>query len=142
MTTSQASAVWERTLREGSGTYQAGSGAFSGAYSFRTRFEGAPGSTPEELIAAAHAACYSMALAADLEKAGTPSTRIESAATCTLDRVNGVPTITTMAFSVRGTVPGVDAATFLRAAEFTKENCPVSRALKGNVTLTVQARLV
>jgi osmotically inducible protein OsmC len=141
MTTSQATAVWERTLRDGAGTYRAGSGAFSGAYSFRTRFEGAPGSTPEELIAAAHAACFSMALAADLEKAGTPSTRIESAATCTLDRVNGVPTITTMAFTVRGAVPGVDAAAFQRAAELTMQNCPVSRALKGNVTFTVEARL-
>ena len=142
MTTSQATAVWERTLREGSGTYRAGSGAFSGAYSFRTRFEGAPGSTPEELIAAAHAACFSMALAADLEKAGTPSTRIETAATCTLDRVNGLPTITTMALTVRGTVPGMDVAAFRKAAEFTKDNCPVSRALKGNVTFTLDARLV
>jgi len=141
MTTSQAMAVWERTLREGSGTYRAGSGAFNGAYSFRTRFEGAPGSTPEELIAAAHAACFSMALAADLEKAGTPSTRIETAATCTLDRVNGLPSITTMAFTVRGTVAGIDAAAFQRAAEYTKENCPVSRALKGNVTITVDASL-
>lgn len=142
MTTSQATAVWDRTLREGSGTYRAGSGAFSGAYSFRTRFEGAPGSTPEELIAAAHAACFSMALAADLEKAGTPSTRIETAAVCTMDRVNGVPTITTIALTTRGAVAGLDADTFRRTAEATKDNCPVSRALKGNVTLTVDARLV
>jgi osmotically inducible protein OsmC len=82
-----------------------------------------------------------MALAADLEKAGTPSTRIETTAACTLDRVNGLPTITTIAVSVRGAVPGVEAATFRRAAEVTKDNCPVSRALKGNVSLTVEATL-
>ena len=141
MPTSRASAVWERTLREGSGTYQAGSGAFKGAYTFPTRFEGAPGSTPEELIAAAYAACFSMALAADLEKAGTPSIRIEATAACTLDRVNGLPTITTIAVAVRGVVPGVDAETFRRAADVTKDNCPVSRALKGNVSFTVEAKL-
>jgi osmotically inducible protein OsmC len=142
MPTSSATAVWERTLREGSGTYRGASGAFSGAYSFPTRFEGAPGSTPEELIAAAHASCFSMALAADLEKAGTPSARIETTAACTLERVNGVPTITTIALTTRGAVPGVDADMFRRAAEATKENCPVSRALKGNVTFTLDARLV
>lgn len=141
MTTSRATAVWERTLREGSGSFQAASGAFHGAYSFRTRFEGAPGSTPEELLAAAYAACFSMALAADLEKAGTPSTRIETSAACSLDRVNGLPTITMMAVSVRGTVPGVNADAFRRAAEGTKDTCPMARALKGNLTITVEAEL-
>ena len=142
MPTSQATAVWERTLKEGSGTYRAGSGAFSGAYSFGTRFEGNPGSTPEELIAAAHASCLSMALSAGLEKAGTPAARIETTASCTIEPVGGTPTITRVALSVRGAVPGVDAAAFRKAAEGAAEGCPVSRALKGNVEVTLEARLV
>jgi lipoyl-dependent peroxiredoxin len=141
MTISKASAVWEGKLKDGRGTYRASSGAFTAPYSFRTRFEGAPGSTPEELIAAAHAACYSMALSADLEKAGTPATRIETDAACTIEAVNGVPTISTMALRVRGTVAGVDQAAFLKAAEGTRDNCPVSRALKGNVRFTLEATL-
>src|SRR2546422_8125074 len=80
MTTSRATAVWEGKLRDGKGSFKAGSGAFSGSYSFRTRFEGAAGTNPEELIAAAHAACLSMALAAGLDQAGTPATRIETTA--------------------------------------------------------------
>lgn len=141
MTVSRASAVWEGKLRDGKGSYRGASGAFAAPYSFRTRFEGAAGSTPEELIAAAHAACYSMALSADLEKAGTPATRIETEAACTIEAVNGVPTISTMALRVRGTVPGVNQATFLKAAEGTRDNCPVSRALKGNVRFTLEATL-
>ena len=141
MTISKASAVWEGKLKDGRGSYRASSGAFSAPYSFRTRFEGAPGSTPEELIAAAHAACYSMALSADLEKAGTPATRIETEAACTIEAVNGVATISTMALLVRGTVAGVDQAAFLKAAEGTRDNCPVSRALKGNVRITLEATL-
>jgi len=142
MPTSHATAVWERGLRQGSGTYRARSGAFTGSYSFPTRFEGTAGSTPEELIAAASASCFSMALSAGLEKAGTPPVRIETAAACTLDTVEGVPTVTTIALSVRGTVPGVDEAAFRRAADDAKDNCPVSRALKGNVRFTLDARLL
>ena len=141
MTISKASAVWEGKLKDGRGSYRAASGAFTAPYSFRTRFEGAPGSTPEELIAAAHAACYSMALSADLEKAGTPATRVETEAACTIEMVNGVPTISTVALRVRGEVKGVDQAAFLKAAESTKDNCPVSRALKGNVRFTLEATL-
>lgn len=141
MTISKASAVWEGKLKDGRGTYRASSGAFTAPYSFRTRFEGAPGSTPEELIAAAHAACYSMALSADLEKAGTPATRVETEAACTIETVNGVPTISTVALRVRGEVKGVDQAAFLKVAEATRDNCPVSRALKGNVRITLEASL-
>ena len=141
MTISKASAVWEGKLKDGRGSYRASSGAFTAPYSFRTRFEGAPGSTPEELIAAAHAACYSMALSADLEKAGTPATRVETEAACTIEMVNGVPTISTVALRVRGEVKGVDQAAFLKAAEGTRDNCPVSRALKGNVRITLEASL-
>lgn len=142
MTVSRASAVWEGKLKDGRGSYRAASGAFTAPYSYRTRFEGAQGSTPEELIAAAHAACYAMALSADLEKAGTPATRIEAEAACTIEVVNGAATITTMALRVRGEVKGADQAGFLKAAETTKENCPVSRALKGNVRFTLEATLL
>src|SRR2546426_6541446 len=96
MPTSRASAVWEGKLKDGKGNFRAGSGAFSGPYSFATRFEGKPGTNPEELIAAAHAACFSMALSAGLEKAGKPAARVETTAACTMDMVDGTPTITRM----------------------------------------------
>ena len=86
-TTRQATAVWEGKLRDGRGTFKAGSGAFTGPYTFKTRFEGAKGTNPEELIAAAHAACLSMALAAGLERAGTPAERVSTRASATLEKV-------------------------------------------------------
>ncbi len=140
-TTSTATAVWEGKLKDGKGTFKAGSGAFGGNYTFATRFEGAKGTNPEELIAAAHAACFSMALSAGLEKAGTPATRIETQARCTIDTVGGGPKITTMALSVQGKVPGIDQAGFQQAAEAAKNGCPVSKALQGNVSLTLEAKL-
>src|SRR5438477_6184457 len=118
MPTSQATAVWEGKLKDGKGNFRAASGAFSGPYTFATRFEGTKGTNPEELIAAAHAACLSMALSAGLEKAGKPVTRVETTAACTMDMVNGAPTITKMALSVRGKVPGLDQA---RSEEHTSE---------------------
>jgi osmotically inducible protein OsmC len=139
--TSQASAVWEGKLRDGKGTFKAGSGAFQGPYTFATRFEGAKGTNPEELIAAAHAACLSMALSAGLEKAGKPATRIETQARCTIDTVAGAPTITRMELSVQGKVPGLDQAGFQKAAEDAKNGCLVSRALKGNVEFKLDAKL-
>jgi osmotically inducible protein OsmC len=141
MTISRASAVWEGGLKNGKGQFKAESGAFGGAYSFATRFEGAQGTTPEELIAAAHASCLSMALSADLEKAGTPATRIETRAACVFEFVNGKPTVARMELEVRGKVQGLDQAAFQKAAEGAKENCPVSRALKGNVAFVLNARL-
>ena len=141
MTTSRASAVWEGKLRDGKGTFKAGSGAFGGAYSFKTRFEGAAGTNPEELIAAAHAACLSMALSAGLEQAGTPATRIETTAACTIDKVGDGFKITTMDLKLRGRVPGIDQAKFQQAADAAKNGCPVSNALKGNVQLKLDAKL-
>ncbi len=88
-TTSRATAQWEGKLKDGKGSFKAASGAFSGPYTFATRFEGAKGTSPEELIAAAHAACFSMALSAGLERAGTPATRVETSAAATLDMVGG-----------------------------------------------------
>jgi len=141
MTTSTASATWEGGLKDGKGTFQAASGAFKGAYSFATRFEGAKGTTPEELIAAAHASCLSMALSAGLEKAGTPPTRVTTKASCTIDFVAGAPKITTMKLEIRGKVPGIDQAAFAKAAEEAKNGCPVSGALKGNVAFQLDAKL-
>jgi osmotically inducible protein OsmC len=141
MTISRASAVWEGTLKEGKGNFKSGSGLFAAPYTFLTRFEGAKGATPEELIAAALASCLAMALSANLEKAGTPATRIAVDAACTIEPANGVPTITTIAVSLRGKVAGLDQARFAQAAESAGETCPVSRALKGNVRISVEARL-
>ena len=141
MTTSSANAVWEGVLRTGRGHFKAGSGAFEGDYSFATRFESARGTNPEELIAAAHAACLSMALSGVLEKNGTPATRISTTAACTVDKVGDGFKITRMRLEVRGRVPGVDQAGFVEAAEAAKKGCPVSTALQGNVQLELDARL-
>ncbi|HEY6807862.1 MAG TPA: OsmC family peroxiredoxin [Gemmatimonadales bacterium] len=141
MPTSTATAVWEGKLRDGRGNFKAGSGVFSGTYSFPTRFEGAKGTNPEELLAAAEAACLSMALSAGLEKAGTPATRIETTAACTLEMVNGTPRITKMDLKVRGKVAGIDQATFAKTAEQEKARCPVSNALAGIPTFTLDAKL-
>jgi len=141
MTTSSASAVWEGGLKGGKGSFKAGSGAFQGPYTFATRFEGAKGTNPEELIAAAHAACLSMALSAGLEKAGKPATSISTKASCTIDMEGGGPKITTMKLEVRGKVPGIDQAAFAKAAEEAKNGCPVSGALKGNVAFQLDAKL-
>ena len=141
MPTRTASAVWQGRLRDGTGSFKAGSGAFSGSYSFPSRFESGPGTNPEELIAAAHAACLSMALAAGLERAGKPATRVATSAACTIDKVGDGFKITTMQLTVRGTVPGLDQAGFQKAAEEAKNGCPVSQALKGNVTFVLDAKL-
>jgi lipoyl-dependent peroxiredoxin len=141
MPTSSAEAVWEGVLRSGRGHFKAGSGAFEGDYSFATRFEGARGTNPEELIAAAHAACLSMALSLGLEKGGTPATRISTRASCTIDKVGDGFKITRMRLEVKGKVPGLDQAAFGKAAEAAKQGCPVSQALQGNVKLELDAKL-
>ena len=141
MPTSSANAVWEGVLRSGRGHFKAGSGAFEGDYSFATRFESARGTNPEELIAAAHAACLSMALSGALEKNGTPATRISTNAACTVEKVGDGFKITRMRLEVRGKVPGVDQARFAQVADAAKQGCPVSTALQGNVQLELDARL-
>jgi lipoyl-dependent peroxiredoxin len=141
MSTSNASAVWEGGLRTGRGHFQAGSGAFAGDYSFTTRFEGARGTNPEELIAAAHAACLSMALSAGLEKGGTPATRISTKAACTVEKVGDGFKITRMRLEVRGQVPGMNQSAFAKAADDAKKGCPVSGALQGNVQFELDAKL-
>jgi osmotically inducible protein OsmC len=141
MATSKASAVWEGGLRGGKGSFTGASGAIGGDYSFRTRFEGAPGTNPEELIAAAHASCLSMALSAGLEAAGTPPTRIATSAACTIEKVGDGFRITGMKLDVRGVVKGLDEAGFAKAAESAKNGCPVSQALMNNVPMQLDARL-
>lgn len=141
MPTSTSTAFWEGGLKNGKGHFDAGSGAFSGDYSFTTRFEGARGTNPEELLAAAHASCLSMALALGLENAGHPATRITTSASATIERVGDGFKITRMKLAVRGTVPGIDQATFAAAAEAAKNGCPVSGAFKGNMEIQLDARL-
>jgi osmotically inducible protein OsmC len=140
-TKSTANAVWNGKLRDGNGTFEAKSGSFKGAYSFPTRFEGKPGTNPEELLAAAHAACLSMALSGALEKAGTPATRIATTAQCTMDMIDGAATVAKMQLEVRGVVPGIDQAAFAAAAVGAKASCPVSRALTGIPTVELVAIL-
>jgi osmotically inducible protein OsmC len=141
MRTSKATATWHGILREGNGRFTAGSGTFEAPYSFATRFADARGTNPEELIAAAHAACLSMALSASLEKAGTPATWVTTEASCQMDTVDGAPEITTMQLGVRGKVDNLDQAGFATAAAASAENCPVSKALRGNVNVVVEAVL-
>jgi lipoyl-dependent peroxiredoxin len=141
MPTRKASAVWEGGLRGGKGSFKAESGQVGGNYGFGSRFEQAPGSNPEELIAAAHAACLSMALSAGLEKAGKTPTRVATEAACTVEKVGEGFKITKMRLVVRGKVPGLDQAGFAKAAEDAKNGCPVSGALKGNVAFELDAKL-
>ena len=126
-----ASAVWEGTLREGNGRVKLGSGAFEGKYSFVSRFEDGAGTNPEELIGAAHAGCFSMALAAGLTRAGHNPKRISTNANVSLEKVGEAFKITTIELTTKGEVPGIDEQTFLDAAESAKKNCPVSQALTG-----------
>lgn len=139
--TSSASATWNGALKSGDGHFEAGSGAFGGEYSFPTRFGSQPGTNPEELIAAAHAACFSMALSAELEKAGTPATQITTTAKCTLEVTDAGPRVSSLRLTVRGRVPGADQDAFQKAAQDAKNGCPVSGALKGNVSVDMTATL-
>ena len=127
--------------KSGGGHFKAGSSAFEADYSVPTRFEGAKGTNPEELIAAAHAACFSMALAGGLERGGTPPTRVSTKAACTIEKAGDGFKITRMRLEVVGKVPGIDQAGFVRAAEAAKKGCPVSGALQGNVQIDMDARL-
>ena len=141
MPTRRASATWEGGLQGGKGSFTGESGAIGGQYSFSSRFADGVGSNPEELLAAAEAACFSMALSGGLERNGTPATRIETKAACTVAKVDAGFAITTIALDVSASVPNIDDATFQRIAAETKEGCPVSKSLKGNVDIKLQAKL-
>ena len=137
-----ARATWEGTLAEGNGRVSLGSGAVADQpVTWRDRAEGGEGTSPEELIAAAHASCVLMALAGGLARAGTPPQKLESEARTTFDQVGEGFRMTKIDLSIRGRVEGIDDETFRAAAEGAKENCPVSQALKGNVEVTLDASL-
>lgn len=140
MPTRSASAKWEGGLKGGRGSFSGQTG-LGGQYNFSSRFENGTGSNPEELLAAAEAACFSMALSAGLEKNGTPATSVETKAGCTVEMVGAGFAITKMALDVRAVVPNLDDAAFQKIAQDTKDGCPVSKALKGNVQITLTATL-
>jgi len=132
----KATAVWQGDLKAGSGSLSAPSGFLTDTpYTFASRFEDKPGLTPEELIAAAHAGCFSMALSGELGKAGFTPERIETTAEVTLEPVDGKPTVSRSHLRLRARVPGIDAARFNEVAQGVKAGCPISRLLKAEITL-------
>jgi osmotically inducible protein OsmC len=138
----QATARWEGSLKEGTGSMAFGSGAFEGAYSFQSRFEEGTGTNPEELIGAAHAGCFSMALSGELGRAGHEPESIETEASVHLTPADGGGfEISRIDLRTRGRVPGIDAEEFRRHAETAKQNCPVSQALASVPEITVDASL-
>jgi lipoyl-dependent peroxiredoxin len=141
MATRNGSAEWQGDLQSGSGNLSLGSGLFSGAFSFKTRFEEEPGTNPEELIGAAHAGCFSMALSAILSEAGHTPESISTTAKVHLRQVDGKPTISEINLETEGRVPGIDQQQFADFANTAKENCVVSRALAGVSEITLEATL-
>jgi len=137
-----ADATWNGTLREGNGTMRFGGGAFEGAYSFSSRFEEGTGTNPEELVAAAHAGCYSMALAADLGRAGFTPEQVSTQARVHLEKRDAGQTIVKVELLTTAKVPGIDNETFQNIAMGTKSGCPVSRALAAVESIVVTATLV
>jgi osmotically inducible protein OsmC len=136
----KGSAGWKGDVPTGSGTFTAGD-SIHGGYTYKSRFEDGPGSNPEQLIAAAHASCFSMALANLLAQAGHPPDSVHTDATVTLRLVDSVPTITRIDLVTVGKVPGIDESTFLEQASAAKAGCPVSRALAGVPEITLDASL-
>jgi len=135
----KASAIWKGGLKDGKGSVSSASGVLTNTpYSFTTRFENTPGTNPEELIAAAHAACFSMALSAQLGSANLTPSSIETSATLTMDKLDSGWTITAVHLDVVGRVPNSDAAAFQKAAENAKSGCPVSKVLKANITMNAR----
>jgi osmotically inducible protein OsmC len=140
MPTSHAQARWEGNLQSGNGIMKTGSGALEGAYSYGTRFEGESGTNPEELIGAALAGCFSMALSMLLDKAGHSPKDIQTRAEVTLEKVDDGFKITRIGLHTEADVPGIDASEFNRQATAAKDGCPVSKALTGT-TIDLEAKL-
>jgi lipoyl-dependent peroxiredoxin len=136
----KGTAEWKGDLRTGTGTFTAGD-SISGGYTFKSRFEDGPGSNPEQLIAAAHAACFSMALSNMLAEAGHPVDSVSTEATVTLRPVDGAPTITRIVLVTEGRVPGISETTFIEHAQAAKAGCPVSRALAAVPEILLEASL-
>jgi osmotically inducible protein OsmC len=141
MATRDGKAQWRGDLRGGSGSVSVASGLFSGRYSFSTRFEDGAGTNPEELIGAAHAACFSMALSNMLSEDGHVPDSVDTTAKVHLETVDGTPTISKIELITDGQVPGIDQAEFAEYAGKAKLGCPVSRALAGVSEITLEARL-
>jgi osmotically inducible protein OsmC len=137
-----ANAEWKGDLQSGKGSMKMQSGAFDGQYSFASRFEEGTGTNPEELIAAAHAGCFSMAFSGDLSKAGFIPTSIQTQAFVTVEKVDGKNTISKIRLETKGDVPNIDDAKFQEIAEGAKKGCPVSRALASVATIEVDAELM
>lgn len=141
MATRTATAKWQGTLNEGSGTLAVGSGALDSPYSFKSRFEDGPGTNPDELIGAAHAGCFTMALSGILGEAGHSPESLETDATVHLRMEDAGPTIARIDLDVHGRVPGIDEAEFEEHARAAKEGCAVSRALAGVREVNLNAQL-
>jgi lipoyl-dependent peroxiredoxin len=141
MVARRAEAEWQGDLRLGKGQVRLGSGAYSGPYSFRSRFESGDGTNPEELIGAAHAGCFSMALAAELSAAGHAPERIHTEAIVHIERQDGGFAIPRISLATEARVPGIDEASFQEQAQAAKTNCPVSKALAGTA-IELEAKLV
>ena len=139
MITRKASAKWAGELKTGTGSVRLGSGAFEGKYSFGTRFEGAPGTNPEELLGAAHAGCYSMALNLGISQAGFAAEYVDTTAEVQMDKVGAGMSIVNIALTTRAKVPGLSKEKFAELAEATKVNCIISKAL--SVPMTLNATL-
>ena len=138
-----ASAVWHGSLKEGKGTISTQSGTLKDTqYSFAARFAEGVGTNPEELIAAAHAGCFTMALSGQLTNAGFKPEKLETKADVTLRNVDGKPTIVSIALMTTAKVPGIDQAAFDTAAANAKAGCPISRLFAGNTEITLDAKLV
>jgi lipoyl-dependent peroxiredoxin len=142
MPTRQSEAQWAGDLKSGAGTMKLGSGAYEGAYTFKSRMETGPGTNPEELIAAAHAGCYSMALSAMLSGAGHVPTKVHTTAKVSFDPVAGGFAITKIDLNVEATIPGLDDATFQKFAKDAKTGCPVSKALAAVPSINLTAKLI
>lgn len=136
----KGAAEWQGDLMSGSGSFTAGD-SIAGEYSFKSRFEDGPGANPEQLIAAAHAACFSMALSNMLAEAGSPPESVRTDATVTLRLLDDGPSITKIELTTVGRVPGIDAAAFAEHANAAKAGCPVSKALAGVGEITLSATL-
>jgi osmotically inducible protein OsmC len=136
-----ASARWQGTLTEGSGTIRTGKGGIEGAYSFKSRFEEGEGTNPEELIGAAHAGCFSMAFSKQLTDAGFPPSSVNTTASVHLDKTDAGMTVTAIDLDTVGEVPGIDGAEFQKLAEAAKAGCPISRLLSPGAAITLKATL-
>ncbi len=141
MATRNAEAIWDGSMKEGSGKIKLGSGAFEGSYTWSSRFESGKGTNPEELLGAAHAGCYAMSFASNLGRAGFTPEHIHAGSQVTIEPVEGRNRITHIELKMEATVPGISEEKFMEIANYAKEHCPVSAVLTG-VPITLNARLL